>query len=110
MLLSGFIRNVYDVFRFNFVGALSHAFGHLEAVGVAKVAVCLCDKDAAVLVTQPTCNYLEVDADLDGVGAEVMTHAVVGKFWYAGLFSGIGHQGACSRDRGDLVRRGFGLS
>ena len=52
------------------LSVVGHAFGHLKAVGVTKVAVCLCDKDAAVLVTQPTCNHLEVDAGLDGVGTE----------------------------------------
>ena len=89
------------------MSVVGHAFSHLKAVGVTEVAVCLCDKDAAVLVSQPPRDHLEVDAGLDGVGAEEMTHTVVSELWYAGLFGGTGHQRSGALDRGDIVRIDF---
>ena len=47
----------------------------------------------AVLVAQPTCDDLEVNVRLDGIGAEVMAHIVVVKGWQFGLAAGVAHQG-----------------
>ena len=108
MLFSGFVGNIDDVFRFSFIGTLSHSLGHLEAVSVAKMSVRFCDKYSAVLVAQPPRDHLEVDAGFDGVGAEVMTHTVVSEPWYAGLLGGTCHQRPGALDRGYMVRIDFG--
>ena len=68
-----------------------HLFGHSRAVFIAQVPIGLCYQQAAILMTKPAGNRLEVYTGLNGIATEEMPHVMMREMREPGIPAGAFH-------------------